>query len=205
MIREMLVSVSSVSRRPMASVRSPPVAARSGTPKPAVQMVSALGRTAPPAKTTAEDHGVGADLGHHIGLRRRDPQLGAITLATDRRPGADSDGPSRPPQTNVTPAALLGELGGDLDTGQSAPDHGHRCVAVQLDECSPGPLRLFQFRHGIGERIRRRRALPPGRRRYCRIRSTNFGRGLTSVMSGLIQALSPSPRTSSWLAASVPE
>ncbi|MFI6801878.1 hypothetical protein [Streptosporangium canum] len=47
-----LVSVSSASSRPSASVRSPLADANSGTPKPAVQMVSALARTPPSAKTT---------------------------------------------------------------------------------------------------------------------------------------------------------
>ena len=48
-----LVSVSSVSSRPSVSVRSPLRAARSGTPKPAVHTVTALGSTAPSSSTTA--------------------------------------------------------------------------------------------------------------------------------------------------------
>ncbi len=48
-----LVSVSSVSSRPMASVLSPLRAARSGTPNPAVQMVTSLGNSRPSASWTA--------------------------------------------------------------------------------------------------------------------------------------------------------
>ena len=92
-----LVSVSSVSSRPIASVRSPLAAARSGTPKPAVQTVIALGRTAPSSKTTASGRTSVTTSASSTATRSL-----ASTLATDRRPGTDSVGPNRPPQTRVT-------------------------------------------------------------------------------------------------------
>ena len=48
----MLVSVSSVSNRPSASVVRPLAAARPGTPNPAVHTVTALGSVRPSASTT---------------------------------------------------------------------------------------------------------------------------------------------------------
>ena len=48
-----LVSVSSVSSLPTASVRSPDRAARSGTPNPAVQIVTKLGSRLPSCRVTA--------------------------------------------------------------------------------------------------------------------------------------------------------
>ena len=126
-----LVSVSSVSSRPSSSVCSPLAAARSGTPKPAVQIVTALGRTAPSAKTTASGRtsvttSVSSTAtpqpGQHLGdrptarLGQRRPQL----TAADQRDFA----------------ALLGELGGRLDPGQPGADDGHRCVRVQVVEAA---------------------------------------------------------------------
>ena len=94
-----LVSVSSVSRRPIASVASPLRVARSGTPNPAVQIVSALASWRPSASCTARRRtsvtfAPGPSMTVTPSLRMR--------LATALRAGLLRYGPSTPPHTNVT-------------------------------------------------------------------------------------------------------
>ena len=78
-----LVSVSSVSSRPIASVARPLRAARSGTPNPAVQIVTALGSSRPSAST----HRVLAHLGDRGAgpVDDRHARACVSRLATDRR------------------------------------------------------------------------------------------------------------------------
>ena len=92
-----LVSVSSVSSRPSASVCSPLRAASSGTPKPAVHTVSALGSTSPPVSTTASGR-----TSPTVAFSRMSTPRRRNHLATERRPGRLSDGPSVAPQTRRT-------------------------------------------------------------------------------------------------------
>ncbi len=93
----MPVRVSSVSSRPRASVLKPLRAAKSGTPKPAVHTVTALRSSEPSMSRTAP----GATASTTAVSRTSTPSLRSH-LATERRPAALNDGPSTPPQTNVT-------------------------------------------------------------------------------------------------------
>lgn len=93
----MLVSVSSVSNRPIGSVRSPLAAASSGTPKPAVQIVSALGSTPPSARTTASCRTPLTDAASSTATPCRDSHV-----AMYRRPGALNVGARARPHTSVT-------------------------------------------------------------------------------------------------------
>ena len=68
----MLVSVSSVSNRPSASVVRPLAAARPGTPKPAVHTVTALGQRPP----VGQHHAVSRHRGDLRGVDDGDAQLG---------------------------------------------------------------------------------------------------------------------------------
>ena len=142
-----LVSVSSVSSRPSASVCRPLRAARSGTPNPAVQMVTRAGRTAPSAK----HHRVRAAPRPPRRSRARRPRVSSSHLAIDRRPGSESDGASSTAAHQRDRAALLGQLGGRLDAGEPGADDGDRGVRVQLVDGGAQPLRVLEFRDGIGE------------------------------------------------------
>ena len=93
----MLVSVSSVSRRPIASVRRPLRAARSGTPNPAVHTVTALGNRRPSASVTAS--AVTAATGAPSTIST--PSLRSRRV-TERRPGPLRSGPRVLPHTRVT-------------------------------------------------------------------------------------------------------
>ncbi len=135
-----------MSSLPIPSVRSPLAAARSGTPKPAVQTVTALGRTAPSAKTTAS----GRTSVDHVGLEHRDAQLAQhLGDRATSRLGQVRPELTAADQRDVAP--LLGELGGRLDPGQPGADHGHRCVRMQVVDDGAQALRLLQFGDGIGE------------------------------------------------------
>ena len=142
----MLVSVSSVSSRPSASVRSPLLAASSGTPKPAVQIVRALGRTAP----SANDHRVGPHLGHHVAVEHGDSVFGqplgdgsTTRLAQRRHQGSATHQNDR--------ASLFGQLGGGLGASQPGADNGDRSFGVQLVQLGAQPLRILELRYGISE------------------------------------------------------
>ena len=94
-----LVNVSSVTRRPTASVVRPLQAARSGTPKPAVQIVTALGSVRPPLSWTASP--VTAVTVAPTPCKTVTPSA-AIRRATARRPRGCRYGPSTSPHTRVT-------------------------------------------------------------------------------------------------------
>ena len=141
-----LVSVSSVSSRPSASVRSPLVAASSGTPKPAVQMVTALGTHC----AVGEHDRVRADLRHHVGLEHGDSMF-AQPLG-DRPPARLGQRWHQLPAAHQRDGvALFGQLGGRLGAGQPGADNGDRGVGMQLVERGAQPLRLLEFRYGISE------------------------------------------------------
>ncbi len=147
----MLVSVSSVSSRPIASVRSPDRDARSGTPNPAVQIVTKLGSRLPSESVTASAAtAVTTDPGPSTistpSLRSR--------LATDRRPGVLRYGPRTRTAHQRDGAALLGQLGGGLDSGRAGPDHTHRRAVVQLVEGEAQALGLLEIGDGISEFVR---------------------------------------------------
>ena len=141
-----LVSVSSVSKPAHRVGAQPTGAARSGTPKPAVQTVIALGRTAPSPKTTASGRTSVTTSVSSTATRSL-----ASTLATDRRPGHGQRRPQPAATDQGDVAALLGELGGRLDTGQPGADDSDRRVRVQVVEGSPQTLSLLEFCDGISE------------------------------------------------------
>ncbi|MBE1604489.1 hypothetical protein HEB94_001337 [Actinopolymorpha pittospori] len=94
-----LVNVSSVRRRPRASVLSPLRSARSGTPNPAVQMVTVLGSSRPSRSRTASAvTAVTVEPGPSTTVT---PSV-ASRWATKRRGRGCRYGPSTPPQTRVT-------------------------------------------------------------------------------------------------------
>ena len=94
-----LVRVSSVRRRPAPSVLSPLLAARSGTPKPAVQIVTALAIVRPSARITESGRtSVAVEPGPSMMVT---PSRFSL-LAAARRPRAWRYGPRTPPQTRVT-------------------------------------------------------------------------------------------------------
>ena len=94
-----LVNVSSVSRRPRASVLSPLRSARSGTPNPAVQMVTVLGSSRPSLSRTASRV---TAVTVASGPSSTVTPSWASRLATERRPRGCRYGPSTSPQTRVT-------------------------------------------------------------------------------------------------------
>ena len=148
-----LVSVSSVSNRPSASVVRPLAAARSGHAEARRPHRHRAGQhrdrrraprgRRPPAATACGVHDGdaqrGQPLGHRAPARRR--QRRGQHVAADQRDGA----------------ALLGELGGTLDAGQPAADHHdrRRCGGSRPSRratVAPAPIRRGD------KRIRR----PPG-------------------------------------------
>ena len=141
-----LVSVSSVSSRPSASVRSPLAAASSGTPNPAVQMVTRLGSAEPSASTTEFGR-----TSATAAVSRTVTPCRFSHLAIDRLPGSDSDGASRPPQTRVTARPCSASSAAVSIPVSPAPTTVTAASGVQLVEGGAQPLRELQFGYGISE------------------------------------------------------
>jgi hypothetical protein len=152
-----LVNVSSVRMRPTASVLSPPFVARSGTPKPAVQMVTMLGSEWPSRSVTASRvTRVTFASGPSSTVT---PSL-ASPLAIERRTRGCKFGPSTSPQTRVTvrpssvssaavsipvapaPTTVTAVVAGAASmTGRSRPESS-RVAMGQAKSAAPGTLGL---------------------------------------------------------------
>ena len=142
-----LVSVSSVSSRPSASVVRPLAAARSGTPKPAVHTVTALGSVRPSAAPRASAR-------HRGDLARPSmtvtPSL-ASRLATERRPGRPVTGASTSPHQRDGPALPRRiRRPSRCRSARRRPPPPARSAATSSSACAQ-PLRLLQFGQRIGE------------------------------------------------------
>ncbi len=97
-----------------------------------------------------ENDGIRADLGHHVRFEHGNPQPGQhLGHRTTARHGQCRPQPPATDQGDL--AALLGELGGGLDPGQTGADDGHRRIRVHVVESSAQTLSLLQFCDGIGE------------------------------------------------------
>ena len=150
-----LVSVSSVSSRPSASVRSPLRAgqvrhAEAGRPDRDARWAARARRRAPPRPRAPRSTCAGSvDDGRRRACAAAWPPTGG--------PARSGTGPSTSPHTSVTVPALLGELGGGLDAGQPAADHARparrraRRPALRA-AAARAPIRLWD------RRIRPRRA-----------------------------------------------
>ena len=111
-------------------------------------------------RTVGEDDGVAADLGGHVVHEHGDAVLGEPLGGGPTR-GLRQKRSKLPAADQRHLAALLGELGGHLGTGEARADDGYRSVGMHLGEAVAQPFGVFEFAEGMGE-------FGVGDRRGCR-------------------------------------
>ena len=101
--------------------------------------------------TVGEHYRVRAHLGHHRGRRARRRRASPAAWRPSARPGSLRYGPSRPPHTSVTTRPCSASSAAVSMPVGPAPTTVTGASGMQSSMRSAQPLRVLEFRDGIGE------------------------------------------------------